>query len=399
MKKQIGNLIFVCGVLLFSRVEILHAQTEDKLALSGFARVVAGYLDEDNANFIGYENEISLGEQSLLGLQADYQLTDRFSATAQVIGRTGGDSDSGIEWLYVTYTPTKSLRFKLGRQRTPMYSYSDFSDVGFAYNWVSLPQQVYRQFLFPNYDGLHGQYDYVGRNVSLSIEAYTGGIDKTFMVDGESFTTDIQDLYGIVGTLGYKGWTFRASHHGGDVDIIRQELTDFTSLLRMSGFVQSADSLSMSGKGKFSQVSAFYEDLDYFFQTEMMQINTELFLAPDTSAYFISGGMNFYPISVYVSFSRDTNRYSKPSAEIPLGVNAQLDQLAYGYQQVFSQVGDNSSVSYTAGARWDWKENVALKAEATLLKQREGNQDLFNNIKGGFDGKAMLYQVALEWVF
>ncbi|WP_339770624.1 hypothetical protein [uncultured Paraglaciecola sp.] len=399
MGKHISHLSLACSLFCLTSAGLAHAEPDDNLQFSGFARAVAGYLDEDDAQYLGYENKISVAEQSLLGLQADYKIAEDFSATIQAIARTGDETDSGIEWLYVTYSPTNSLRFKLGRQRTPTYSYSDFVDVGFAYNWVSLPQQVYRQFLFPNYDGLHAQYEYVGTNISLGIEAFTGGIDQEFKANGEVIDTEIDNLHGLVGTIEYVGWTLRAAYIRGDVDITRQDLSDFSSLLSMSGFTQSADSLSLKGAGRFYQVSAFYEDVDYFFRTELIRIDTELFLAPVTDAYFVSGGFNFYPFSVYVSISRDINRYSKPVNEIPIGFNAQLDQLAFGYQQAFSEFDDNSSISYTTGIRWDWKGNVALKAEATLLKQREGNQGLFSNPNADFDGKAMLYQVALEWVF
>lgn len=394
--------ILACIVAMLAFMTFAHAtnDNEDKLQLSGFARVVAGYIDDENAKFNGYENKVSLGQQSLIGLQADYRIFDNVSATAQVIGRTGDDNDSGIEWLYLTYAPTRALQFKLGRQRTPIFSYSDFSDVGFAYNWVSLPQQVYRQFLFPNFDGLHGQYEYVARNISYGVEAYIGGIEQDFMTLGQTLETDIDSLRGVVGTIGYGGWTFRASYHRGHADVIQEDIINLSDTLRTIGFIQSADSLSMMGVGRFYQLSAFYENVDYFFKTELVKLRTvDLFLAPKTNGYFVTGGVNFYPFVTYVSFSRDTNRYSQPISEIPIGVNAQLDQLAFGYQQVTSQTGSNSTVSYTAGIRWNWKDNLSLKAEATMLKERDGFEGLFTSRDSNFDGKAMFYQLALEWVF
>ncbi|MDO6559896.1 hypothetical protein [Paraglaciecola chathamensis] len=399
LKKYTMYLHVTCVALFFSCVTSLHAQTEDKLQFSGFARAVAGYLNEDDAQYLGYENKVSFAEQSLLGLQVDYQISKNFSATAQAIGRTGDDNDSGIEWLYVTYTPTTSLRFKLGRQRTPVFSYSDYLDVGFAYNWVLLPQQVYQQFLFPNFDGLHANYEHIGEDISLSIEAYFGELDRNFIYKGESLNTNVDNILGMVSSLGYEGWTIRASFHQGDADVTQEELSEFSNMLRGLGFIQSADSLLNKGFARFYQLSVFYEDVDYFFRSEASRLRTGLFLAPDTNGYFISGGVNFYPFSFYASFARDTNKYSAAISEIPFGVNQQLDQLAYGYQQITAQVGNNSTVSYSIGGRWDWNENLAFKMQTSLLKERDGFEGIFVNRNSNFDGKAMFYQLALEWVF
>lgn len=376
------------------------AETDNPVEFSGFARIVAGYLDEDDATFLGYDNSLNFDQQTLIGLQADYQINDNLSVTGQAVARTGDDKDSGIEWLYLTYSPAKSLRFKLGRQRTPIFNYSEIVDVGFAYPWVSLPQQVYRTFLFPTYEGLHGQYEYNGREVSIGLEAYTGGIERDFTANGQVLDTDIDNLRGMVGNIGYGGWNFRASYHRGHADIEQPELNAFSDQLRQLGFTQSANSIKTAGVGRFYQVSAFYENVDYFFRTEVMQIKADLSLAPKTKGYFVSGGLNFYPVVVYASFAKDINRYGKMSSDIPIGLSPQLDALAFGYQQVFSQSIDNDTKSYTLGLRWDWKQNLAFKAEATFLEENNALQGLFTSRDvNKFDGQAMLYQVAMEWVF
>lgn len=399
LKTTSMSLISSYFILLLS-MSAVSAETDDKLQLSGFARVVLGYLDESNATYLGYDNSLSLDQQSLIGLQADYQILDKLSVTGQFVARTGDDKDSELEWLYLTYTPTKSFKFKLGRQRTPIFNYSEIVDVGFAYPWVSLPQQVYRTFLFPTYEGLHVQYEYIGREILLGLETYAGGIERNFTANGQVLDTDIDNLRGVVGTIGYEGWNFRASYHRGHADVNQPELNAFRDQLQQLGFTQSAETIKTAGVGRFYQISAFYEDVDYFFRTEVIQLEADLSLAPKTKGFFVSGGVNFYPLSVYASFSKDINRYDKPSSEIPIGLIPQLDALAFGYQQIFSQSNDNNTRSYTLGLRWDWKSNLAFKTEATLLEESNALQGLFTTRDvNNFDGQAMLYQVAMEWVF
>jgi hypothetical protein len=135
--------------MLLSAVVPLQAQEEqDALQISGFARIVLGALDECEASYLGYDNSLSFDQQSLIALQADYQLNKTFSVTGQIIGHTNDQRESGVEWLYLTYQPNRSTQIKIGKQRTPIFYYSDYMDVGFAYPWITLPQQVYNSIFF-----------------------------------------------------------------------------------------------------------------------------------------------------------------------------------------------------------------------------------------------------------
>jgi hypothetical protein len=60
-----------------------YAKADDALQFSGFARLVLGCLDESNATYFGYDDGISFDQQSLIGLQADYQLLDNLAVTEQ----------------------------------------------------------------------------------------------------------------------------------------------------------------------------------------------------------------------------------------------------------------------------------------------------------------------------
>ena len=143
MTRRLSTLFHTCWLLLLCVAPTLHAETEDKLQLSGFARVILGYLDDENAEYVGYDNSISANQQSLLGLQAEYLFNDELSVTGQVVGFTDDQRNSGLEWLYISYSPSNALQIKLGRQRIPFFNYSDSLDVGFAYPWLTLPQQFY----------------------------------------------------------------------------------------------------------------------------------------------------------------------------------------------------------------------------------------------------------------
>ena len=85
MKKNSNRLL----ALTFSSLICLPVWAQDfmddRVEFSGFARVVAGYLDEEMASFEGYDDSISFSEQSLIGLQADIRLTDTLTVATQLL--------------------------------------------------------------------------------------------------------------------------------------------------------------------------------------------------------------------------------------------------------------------------------------------------------------------------
>lgn len=380
--------------------EVKETYDEKKFNFSGFARVVTGKLDEKHAEYRGYDSDISIRQQTLLGLQADYTFTDNISITAQVVAQNGDERESGIEWLYLTYAPTEAIKFKLGRQRTPFFNYSDIMDVGFAYPWINLPQQVYSSFFFSHFDGVLASYEFANKNILSSIEAYWGVFDDDIYIANQEVAADVDNLHGVIGNLSYGNWAFRSSFHQGTADVNLPQLASFQEQLNQFGFIESANSLRGDGTARFYQFSANYENIHYFIRSEITKVEADFLIVPNMESAFLSVGYNFYPFTTYLSFATNNNKYGEPVNEIPMGVSPVLDQLSLGYLSTFSQLPDDSSKSISIGARWDYQTNLAFKAEITRISG-DNNARAFFNITNpqSFDQSAVLYQLAAEWVF
>ncbi len=94
-----------------------------------------------------------LGPDSKLGLQGSVYLDDnRFSLTAQAVSRGAANGAADLEWLYGSYKVNDKLTVQLGRQRLPMFYYSDSQDIGFALPWTHLPTWLYG-WQVVNYNG------------------------------------------------------------------------------------------------------------------------------------------------------------------------------------------------------------------------------------------------------
>ena len=92
---------------------------------------------------------------SKLGLQgiASY---NNFSITSQIVARTATEA-ANLEWLYASYILNDSITLKAGRQRLPMFYYSEAQDVGYALPWTHLPGFVYGWEVV-NYNGASMKY-------------------------------------------------------------------------------------------------------------------------------------------------------------------------------------------------------------------------------------------------
>lgn len=377
-----------------------YAASQDSLQFSGFARAIIGHLDDENAEYVGYDNSISLDQQSLIGLQADYSLTDTFSVTGQVVGYTEEQRNSGLEWLYMTYAPNSALRVKLGKQRIPFFNYSDSLDIGFAYPWLTLPQQVYDTAFFSTFDGVMGNYGLSVNNWLVHLESYWGQYDDKIYLANQEINTKVNGLFGANVTVNIQDFTFRASYNHGDAEVEQDEARLFSQQLRLLGFANNADWLNADGIIRFYQFSASYENVDYFVRSEVTKMVSDAGLVADIDSIFVSLGYNFYPYTAYISYSEKDLHFDHPNSEIPFGVSDELDFLAATYLDVLAAFPDDKAKGTKLGIRWDWRPNLAFKAEMTFVEARDAiSNDYAVKDLGGFDGKAVLYQLGAEWVF
>jgi hypothetical protein len=146
---------------------------------SGFASIVAGqtfggcvrdsstsdYYNGFCTRFIAdwahagvYTPHLTLRPDSKLGLQGTVTLLSDLSATAQVVGRAADGTTADLEWAYLTYRISPSWTIQAGRKRIPLFFYSVTQDVGYTYNWVRLPPDVYGWDAV-NYNGVSASYN------------------------------------------------------------------------------------------------------------------------------------------------------------------------------------------------------------------------------------------------
>ena len=394
--------------------ESLFGRLAERVRFSGFARLVGGALDAEDASYQGYENSISFRQHSLFALQTEVDLTETVSFTTQLMAHASEQKDTGLEWAYLTWRPSNSWNFKAGRLRTPFYLYSDTLDLGYAYNWIIPPQQVYTPYLFPNFTGLSAAYQFNIGDFDIETEAYWGNFEGNVSVVDNLVDVKADNMRGLILDVYRGNLRLRASYHRAHAEVEfqpndRLRAAQLVESLRQFRFNRSADSLKTKSDASFAQAAISYDALDYFLKAEWTSLRSDAFTIQSYNSYYLSGGYTFYPfnlpITAHATYANlSATRIPRPVNEIPGGpfFPPQLNQIRAGYAEAFDrrQKGNDDLQSLSIGLRWDVNPAVALKAEWIHLRGERDKRSFFTvNQAKDFDRKANLFLLGLEWVF
>ncbi|MEJ2415911.1 MAG: hypothetical protein P8Y45_03045 [Exilibacterium sp.] len=165
--------------------------------------LVAGTINDDAR----YSDELSFRPDSIYGLQVNAFLGQGLRATAQLTGKGANDFETEIEWAYLSYDVTESTTLQAGRQRIPLYFYSDFLDVGYAYHWIRPPVEVYGSTM-STYEGFSIMHNGALGNWDTSTRLYSGAIISEESRFGE-FGSD--EMVGLVFSTSNEWLRLRAS--------------------------------------------------------------------------------------------------------------------------------------------------------------------------------------------
>lgn len=401
---RIPGVAAILSALLLIPTALTHAEEiTDKFEISGFARIIGGYLSHSSRRFEGYTDEFSIGEQSLFAVQPSYSFSDKLSISSQFVAHTSDDRDNGLEWAYLSYRPDNAWHLRAGRLRTPFFIYSDSYDVGYTYPWVTAPVQVYNNYLFSNFTGASASYYQSGNTLALNLEAYYGYFKGDLFLAGTKVDveTEVEDLMGLVATVSHNNLSLRMAYHQAQNETVIPNVNALRSILYSQGFNESAKSLESSGQVYALQTSLSYDTLNSFYKAEWVNIVTGFEIAPEVTGYYLMAGRVVNDWTFHLTYSRSEYSNVMMANELPMppSGNPQLDQLAGAYYQVFADTPNGKLDSYTLGSRWDFRMNMALKAEVSLLQESRSRTGFFANSEFSPNEDAYLYQVAWEWIF
>jgi len=197
-------------------------------AASGFGTV--GYARSDRS--YGYQRFIDDGgtfwRDSVAGLQVDAGFADKFGATAQfkLAPATNNDDEytGTVSWAFLSWRPTNDLLIRAGKQRVPLYLYSETVDVGVTYDFARLPTEMYSIIPSNDFAGVSFSKSWGVENGDLLLDGYWGKSTSDYRfwirdnippVQSAGAVFDKQDVKGGGLVLSYKRQedTYRVGVH------------------------------------------------------------------------------------------------------------------------------------------------------------------------------------------
>ncbi|AXT33438.1 hypothetical protein D1819_18915 [Pseudoalteromonas tunicata] len=165
------------------------AQAE--VSISGFGSIVAGKTlgtvedplkpgtkrDEIfTADFydVGqYSNDFTFEPETVFALQISADMGDKLKVTGQLVAKGTDDFRPELDWYYLTYQATNELTLMVGRRNIPMYYFSEFSEVGYAYPWMRPPSNLY-WWQVTQFNGFTAMYDFDMGGYSNTVSFFYG---------------------------------------------------------------------------------------------------------------------------------------------------------------------------------------------------------------------------------
>jgi len=120
-----------------------------------------------------YDNEFSFTPESIFALQATADIGEDLRITAQLVAKGVDDFEPEFDWFYFTYQASENLTLMAGRRNLPMYYYSEFSEVGYAYPWMRPPSNLY-WWQITQFNSLQAMYDFEMGDYSSTLTFFHG---------------------------------------------------------------------------------------------------------------------------------------------------------------------------------------------------------------------------------
>ena len=283
---------------------VISAPAQADVSFHGFGQVVVGSTLSNNHDVavptnLQYHADPRFDQESLLALQVDAPLSDRLSATAQIVSRADNDYSPRFELAYAKADIGDDwFQVMAGRQRLPLYMHSTYLSVGQSYIWMRPPLTVYFEPV-ENFDGisLYNTY-YMGDNWSLKPQAIYGAFDVQFSfarAEGQTQEADFsaRNVGGGAIELNYKTvLRLRAEYFMATTTTTTSGISALLDSFRAVGLNQTADLLDDTDKLAYFRGGGIeYKPGKWLLAAEYVQSAVDHSYVPKSEQYYLTAGL------------------------------------------------------------------------------------------------------------
>lgn len=395
-----------------------QAQSTPAFKFSGFGTLAGTTSSEKQADFTsgyaqpngpGFTRSTDFGVDSRLGLQVDLNFGESFSAVVQAISEHRYDNTYTpyLNMAHLKFKAASGLSFRAGRMPFSAYLISDYKKVGYAMPWVRPPVEVYQFNPCTYVDGVDLVWQATAGDVAFSGQVIGGSTDAnlpattgTSKFKGKSLGA--ASLSATVGSATFRAFFLQMKSTvdntyldsaTGPYALLRAPLVPYPldpSILVPNPYYNPslADQFQIkSDKTTYLSVGFNYDPGDWFVMAEAARNAGDENQLLHATGFYITGGYRFGAWTPYVTFA------SKKTDSATTNANPIIAAILAGGQQAQS--------STSAGVRWDFMKNLAVKAQFDLVKNATDSPGALINEQAAFKrGESYnLVTLALDFVF
>jgi len=229
---------------------VSQAEFDPSFQFSGFGSLgYARITDNETVNYAvglgsgGVNSDGAFTLDSRLAGQLNVIFTENFSATFQALSREDQleKFDPKTEWAFLKYQFNNSYSLRAGRIALPIYSLSDYRQVGYAFDYVRPPEDLYAQVPLRNIDGVDLLADLSFGDYYINAQLYGGMtdtlVDKTLAAELTAFGLNLSVEYAMA--------TVRLSHVKSRIFLDSPGLSELRSrLTQAAGFLPELEPIA-----------------------------------------------------------------------------------------------------------------------------------------------------------
>lgn len=403
------RLFALCLSALLAPLGALAAglDAEKAVSLRGFGTLGLTHNNTGGAEFIrdilqprGIADGWSGDVDSRAGLQVNARLTAEIEGVVQAVSYYNhtGSYNPELTWAFISYAPNPDLKVRVGRLGWDAYQLADSRNVGYAYLWVRPPVDYFGPLQISHIDGADAVVTHELGGGIASAKLYGGRV-------GQKIPAPPGNDYDVAGrvlgaNLDYRkgDWQLRIGYAALRLDNDPVDFVPLLTALRGTGSPTAAAlaaDLSLADKTiEIVSAGVIYEDGPWrahlMFNRAMS--NTLAYPQKD-SGYFLLG----YRSGQWTPYATLAGTRSHAASQRRTGFPTPNPLDTAVSMSLASAQSRQHTLS--VGLRYDFIRNAALKAQLDRIRVTDNAVLLWRNVQPGWNGRATVFSLALDFVF
>lgn len=414
MKLKTLVVSLLCFALLFSVVPALGANSSS-LSINGFGTLGLAHASSAEVEFVrdlsqpkGIKDGRWSGRvDSVLGIQANWQLTSKLEAVGQLASRYqyNRSRDPTVHWAFLKWVPDERVALRAGRIGSDLMMQADSRLVGYSYLTVRPSVDFFGPLFFSYFDGLDASLTWPVGHGLLRSKLFAGVIPEKVPGAVGVWDTSGSPLYGLVVDYFIDDWQFRASstsvRFARDLDFI--ELTEPLYAAAEAGFglaKNAADRLATKNtRSYYHSLGLVYDKGPLQLQAAANKITHKTATFQDSYAGYLLAAYRINKVTPYLGVSRWKTTYKNYTTGLP-NTSADLVTLNQAYQVIMDASSANQT-TYTLGVRWDLLPKIALKLQWDAIDAKGNARFPYANANNQkkWSGRTDVTTATLDFIF